>query len=260
MRKILEILRLNFESQLGKRQISRSLDIAHSTVSEVLSRFSQAGLSWPLTVELDEIQLENRLYPKEIPTKSKRPQPDFPHIHQELRRSNVTLQLLWSEYKRQYPSGYQYSQFCELYRQWSGKLTMTLHQIHKAGEKMFVDWAGQTVAIIDASTGEIHQAYIFVAILGASSYTFAFAVLNCALQSWITAHCLAFEYFGGVPEIIVPDNPKTAVLQPSRYEPIPNTTYRELAAHYDTAIVPARVRKPRDYLQNRIIFNISRTS
>jgi transposase len=246
MRKIKEILRLSFESNLGNRQIGRSLRIAHSTVGEVLTRFSQAGLSWPLPEDLDEVMLEAKLYPKEISVSPKRPQLDFSFIYQELRRPSVTLQLLWNEYKQLHPEGYQYSQFCELYRQWSGKLNTSMRQIHKAGEKMFVDWAGQTVPIIDAATGEAHQASVFVAVLGASNYTFAFAFSDYALQSWTTAHCLAFEYFGGVPEIVVPDNTKTAVLKPCRYEPILNPTYRDLAAFYGAAIIPARVRKPKD--------------
>jgi transposase len=246
MRKIKEILRLSFESNLGKRQIGRSLQIAHSTVGDVLTRFSQAGLSWPLPEELDEAMLEAKLYPKEVLVSPKRPQPDFAYIYQELRRPSVTLQLLWNEYKQLYPEGYQYSQFCELYRQWSGKLTISMRQIHRAGEKMFVDWAGQTVPIIDKTTGEVHQSSIFVAVLGASSYTFACAFLDFALKSWTTAHCLAFEYFGGVTEIVVPDNTKTAVLRPCRYEPILNPAYQDLAAFYGTAIIPARVRKPKD--------------
>jgi transposase len=243
MRKTTEILRLYFEAQLSKRQIARSLCIAHSTVSEVLKRFAQAELSWPLTNSLDEAGLEARLYPINPQANPNHPQPNFAFIHQELRRPNVTLALLWNEYKVLHPLGYQYSQFCELYRGWSGKLDVSLRQVHKAGD---VDWAGQTVPIIDPNTGEIHSANIFVSVLGASNYTFAFAFPNCNTQSWSIAHCLTFEFFGGVSEIIVPDNTKTAVLKSSRYEPILNPSYRELAAHYGTVIIPARVRKPKD--------------
>ena len=183
MRKINEILRLHFESNLGKRQIARSLCIAHSTVSDVLTRFAQAGLYWPLPNDVDYAKLEAKLYPKEVPATPKRPQPDFVTIYQELRRPNVTLQLLWTEYKQIFPHGYQYSQYCELYRQWNGKLNISMRQIHKAGEKMFVDWAGQTVPIVDLTTGEVNQASIFVAVLGAS----------CFLQVKIPQFCKVFS-------------------------------------------------------------------
>jgi transposase len=213
-------------------------------VREVLHRFAKSGISWPLPDGLDDSQLEERLYPK--PTVSKRPQPNFTLIQEQLSRKGVTMMLLWQEYKAEQPDGYQYSQFCEIYRIWKGQHNISLHQVYKAGEKAFVDWAGPTIPVIDRETGEVQQAYIFVATLGASNYTFAAAFLRTDIRCWCLAHCLAFEFFGGIPEVIVPDNTKTAVIQSCRYEPILHPTYRELAVHYGTTIIPARVRKPQD--------------
>ena len=168
------------------------------------------------------------------------------YLHRELKRKGVTLQLFWYEYKEANPDGYQYSQFCHLYRQWRKKLDVTLRQEHRAGEKLFVDYCGQTVPIIDPVTGEITQAEIFIAALGASSYTFSEATPSQELPFWIRSHVHAFEFFGGVPEILVPDNLKSGVTHPCRYEPDVNPTYQDLAEHYATAVIPARVRRPRD--------------
>ncbi|NPV89651.1 MAG: IS21 family transposase [Firmicutes bacterium] len=171
---------------------------------------------------------------------------DFDWVYRELRRKGVTLQLLWLEYKEQNPDGYQYSRFCELYRQWTKTLNASLRQVHQAGEKMFVDYAGQTVPIVDPRTGEISMASIFVAVLGASNYTYAEATINQDMFSWISSHCRAFEFFGGVTQIIVPDNTKTGVTHPCRYEPDINPTYQEMAAHFGAVVIPARPRKPKD--------------
>lgn len=167
-------------------------------------------------------------------------------LFNELKKPRVTLQLLWYEYKQVNPDGYQYSQFCHLYRQWVKKLDVTLRQEHRAGEKLFLDYAGQTVPIIDPETGEIHQAQIFIAALGASNYTFSEATMSQDLASWIRSHVHAFEFFGGVPQILVPDNLKSAVTNPCRYEPEINPTYQDLAEHYGTTVIPARPGKPRD--------------
>lgn len=246
MRKIIEILRLK-SMGLGVRQIARSLSLAHSTVGEYLGRAAAAGLSWPLPEDMDETRLEALLFPGNSQNHRKGyAKPDFALIHRELRRKGVTMQLLWQEYKRENSNGYQYSRFCELYQEWSKTLDLSMRQVHRAGEKMFVDWAGQTVPVTDMATGENVPAYVFVAVLGASNYTYVEVSLTMDLFSWITAHCNAFEFFGGVPEIVVPDNAKTAVNQTCRYEPELNHTYREMAAHYGTAVIPARPRKPRD--------------
>lgn len=247
MRQIKEVLRLAWEVGLGAREIARSLAIAHPTVLRYLSRGLEQNLSWPLPEGLSDAALEKLLcgLPSSVPA-SRRPLPDCAEIHQELKRKGVTLQLLWQEYKEADPSGYQYTQFCDYYRKFVKKLDLSLRQIHKAGERLFVDYAGQTVPVTDPLTGEIRPAQIFVAVLGASNYTYAEAAFSQDLPSWISAHIRAFEYFGGVPSIIVPDNLKSAVIHACRYEPQINVTYQEMAVHYGVAILPARVYKPKD--------------
>jgi len=245
MRKIKEILRLKWEAGLSARQIAHSLSISHSTVLDMLRRAERAGFTWPLP-DIDDATLEAKLYPGNPDPKRPRPEPDMEYIHRELRRKGVTLQLLWWEYKQAYPDGLQYSQFCERYRRWHEKLDVVLRQSHRAGEQMQVDFAGQTVPVVDQQTGEVRQAQIFVAVLAASNYTFAKAVWTQDRHSWITAHCDAFEFFGGVPEVVVPDNPKAGVTRACRYEPDLNPTYAEMAAHYGTVVIPARPHKPRD--------------
>jgi transposase len=247
MRKIKEVLRLHFEKGLSAREIARSLDMGRGTIRNYLSRVQQVGLSWPLPAEMDEAALEHRLFPV-IPliSQEKRQMPPMEYLHQELRKKGVTLQLLWHEYKEKDPEGYQYSQFCHLYHQWAEKLDPCLRQEYRAGERLFVDYAGQTMEITDPQTGEIHEAQIFVATLGASNYTFAEATLSQDLPSWIQSHVHAFEFFQGVAEILIPDNLTDAVTRSCRYEPDLNRTYREMAEHYGTVIIPARVAKPRD--------------
>ena len=247
MRKIKEVLRLKWECGSSNKQIATSCNIARSTVREYLSRAEDAGLTWPLDPNLDDSGLENLLFPdKPLIPSSQRQMPSMTYLFQEMKKKAVTLQLLWYEYKQGNPDGYQYSQFCNLYRQWVKKLDVTLRQEHRAGEKLFVDYAGQTFPIIDRSTGEILNAYIFIATLGASNYTFAEASLSLDLPSWINAHVHAFDFFGGVTEILVPDNTKTGIKHPCRYEPDINPTYQDLADHYDTTVIPARPKHPRD--------------
>ncbi|AMV70857.1 IS21-like element ISPsy14 family transposase [Desulfuromonas carbonis] len=247
MRKIKDVLRLHYEAGLTQRAIARSVGTSHTTVGEFLRRAAHAGLSWPLPENLDETRLEQLLFPPApvIPA-DQRPMPDWATIHQELKRKGVTLGLLWEEYQNSHPEGYRYSRFCDLYREWSGKLRLSMRQVHKAGEKLFVDYTGQTLPIVDRRTGEIREAQLFVAALGASSQTFAEATWTQGLPDWIGSHVRAFSFYGGVPEIVVPDNLKSAVSKPCRYEPDINPTYAELAAHYGCAVIPARVRKPKD--------------
>ena len=247
MRKIKEILRLHHEKRLSARDIARSLNIGRGSIRNYLDRAQRAGLSWPLSPELDDAALEDRLFLSvQCVPKQKRQMPPLEYLHQELKNKGVTLLLLWHEYKEKYPDGYQYSQFCRIYRQWTGKLDPCLRQQYRAGEKLFVDYAGKTMEITDPETGEIHQAQIFVATLGASSYTFAEASLRQDLPSWIRSHVHAFEFFGGATEIITPDNLRNAVTRSCRYEPDLNATYREMAEHYGAVIIPARVKKARD--------------
>jgi len=248
MRKIKEVLRLKWLSEHSDRQIAKSCNIARSTVQEYLKRAEHAGLTWPTACDLDDTALEALIYPQNKAAEPSRPSmPAMDYLYRELRRKKgVTLQLLWYEYKEQHPDGYQYSFFCELYRNWVKKLDVPLRQNHLAGEKMFVDFAGQTVDIIDATTGEVSNAQLFIAVLGASNYTYAEATLAQDLPSWINAHIHTLEYFGGVPQIIVPDNLKAGVTKPCRYEPDINPTYQDFAEHYGTTVIPARPFKPRD--------------
>ena len=247
MRKIREVLRLKWECGLKNRAIARSCSISHSTVSEYLQRAKAAGLSWPLPADLDEDALFLLLFPTPSHPSSKIiPCPDWSLIHTELRRKSVTLRLLWVEYREAHPDGYGYSQFCELYRQWAKRLKPSMRLSHKGGEKLFVDYAGQTVPIVDPHSGEIRQAQIFVAVLGASNYTYAEANWSQDLPNWTGAHVRAFTFIGGVPEIVVPDNLKAGVKHPCRYEPDLNPTYQDLAQHYGTAVIPARPRKAKD--------------
>ena len=246
MRKIREILRLKFELNLDNRQIARSCSIPHSTVANYLSRAKAAGLNWPLAPDLDDVALESRLFPA-VPARKDTPAPDCAAMHAELlRHKHLTLELLWLEYKQVYPDGYQYSWFCELYSRWARKLDVVLRQEYRAGEKMFVDHAGPTVPIVVRETGQVLEASIFVAVLGASNYTFCEAVWKRDLPSWIGSHTRALEFFQGVPAVTIPDNWKAGVSHPRYYEPDLNPTYHDWAKHYGTVVIPARVRKPRD--------------
>lgn len=247
MRKIEEILRLKYEVGLSHRAIAKSCQVSASTVSEYVTHARAAGLSWPLPVGLSAAELEERLFPERQKASGKRiVQPDWTDIHKELRRKSVTLSLLWVEYRQEQPSGYGYSQFCHHYRQWAKKLKPMMRQRHQAGEKLFIDYAGQTVPIVEPETGEMWAAEIFVAVLGASSYTYAEAHRSQSLPHWIGAHVRAMSFLGGVPEVLVPDNLKAGVKSPHLYEPDINPTYQEFARHYGVAVVPARVRKPKD--------------
>ena len=247
MRKIREVLRLRWEQGLSHSQIALSCHIGQGTVGEYLRRAGTAGLTWPLPEGLTDAALDARLFPPvtAIPT-GERALPDWAVVHRELRRKGVTLALLWEEYHANHPNGFRYSRFCELYQAWCGAAEPRMHQVHKAGEKLFVDYAGQTAAVVDRATGVVREAQIFVATLGASSYTYAEATWGQTTPDWIGSHVHAFAFFGGVPQVVVPDNLKAGVESPCYYEPDLNPTYHELARHYGTVILPARVRKPRD--------------
>jgi len=250
MRKVREILRLGLNCQMGCREIARSCSISHSTVSEYLSRVKGDGLTYGEIEKMSDGELERLVKGgragKAGKSNGRRPQPDWGVIHQELKKSGVTLQLLWQEYKQIHPDGYQSTQFCELYNRWKNKLKVSLRQSYKAGEKMFVDYAGQTVSVVDPKSGELRDAQVFVAVLGASNYTYTEATWDQSLPSWIGSHVRAFEYFGGVVRIVVPDNLRSGVSRACRYEPDINPTYLEMATHYGTAVIPARVRRPKD--------------
>lgn len=248
MRKIRELLRLHLGEGLSRRQAAIAAGMPYATAADHLARARRAGLGWPLPDGLDDAQLETRLF---VPASARpptelRPLPDWPLIHRELHRKGVTLQLLWLEYRERQPDGFGYSWFCQTYRRWAGRLDLVMRQEHRAGEKLFVDFAGMTVPIVDPDTGEVWQAELFVAVLGASSYTYAEALPSQALPHWISAHVHAFDFFGGCPAIIVPDNLRSGVTRAHRYEPELNRTYAEMAAHYGAAVIPARSGKPRD--------------
>ena len=246
MRKVREVLRLHHVAGLSARAIARSLKISPVTVRRYVSRAEELGLGWPLPESLDDAQLERRLFPAPAPSCHPRPLPQWTEVHRELRGKDVTLALLWEEYKAAHPQGLQYSRFCERYRAWASTLDAVMRQEHRAGEKVFVDYAGRTVAVVDPHTGELREAQIFVAVLGASNYTFAEATWTQALPDWIASHVRAFEFYGGCAELVIPDNHRPAVSRVHRYEPDTNPTYHDLAQHYGVAVLPARVRKPRD--------------
>ena len=248
MRHIKEILRLKLEAKLSHRKISRCLNIGVGTISLYSQRAKEVGLTWPLPADLNDNDLEQLLFPSpKVSGRHGRIPPDCATIHQELKRKGVTKQLLWEEYKQVYGNaGYQFSQYCNYYRDWLHQQKRSMRQIHNAGEKLFVDYSGATVPIVNPDTGEIRCAEIFVAVLGASNYTFAVASWTQRKADWIEAHTKAFEFFGGVPEIVVPDQLRSAVSKPCRYEPMINASYQHMASHYKTAIIPARPLKPKD--------------
>ena len=248
MRKVRDVLRLK-AGGLGKRKIAASLGISATAAGACLRRAREAGIAWPLADEMTEEALEARLYPASAALAqlaSQRPQPDWAAIHRELKRPGVTLQLLWEEHRAIHPGGYGYSRFCELYRAWEVRLSPSMRQVHIAGERMFVDYAGKKLAIMDGLTGDVMSAELFVAVLGASNYTYAEATLSQGLVDWIGSHTRAFAFFGGVAAQTVSDNLKSGIAKACFYEPTVNRTYAEMATHYDTAILPARPYKPRD--------------
>jgi len=247
MRKIRDVLRLRLALGLSQRAVGCSLGLSQAAVSEYLGRARRAGVGWPLPDGLGDEQLEALLFPppSQLPAEQ-RPVPDWAWVHRELRWPNVTLALLWEEYRAAAPDGFGYSWFCDLYREWAGRLKPTLRQVHPAGERLFVDFAGSTVAVVGGASGEERQAEIFVAVLGASSFTYACAVWTQALPDWVGAHVRAFAYFGGVARQLVSDNLKAGVTRACFHEPEVNRTYTEMAAHYATSVLPARPYKPRD--------------
>jgi transposase len=247
MRKIREVLRLTFGEGLSRRQVSAASGVPFTTVSDYVGRAVAAGVGWPLPGGLDDAGLEALLYPPAAPATVARPAPDWDYVHKELRRKNVTLQLLWLEYREAHRDGYGYSQFCNLYRRWRGGIDVTMRQVHRAGEKLFVDFPGDTVPVLDRRTGEVAlRAELFVAVAGASNYLYAVAFPSQELLYWVTGHVHCFEHMGGCPQIVVCDNLRSAVTRPHRYEPDVNATYAEMAGHYGVAVIPARAYKPRD--------------
>jgi transposase len=249
MRRINEVLRLRFELGLGQREIARACAISQGAVHNYLKKVAAAGISWPLPEGWDEKRVEQALFGERQVIKRLPEQvlPDFPALHSQLLQHRyLTLQLAWEEYRQIHPEGYGYSRFCELYGRWRRKQDVVLRQVHQPGEKGFVDWAGATIPVHDPVTGHVWPAPLFVMVLGASSYTYAEATGDQQLTAWLSAHRHAFEYFGGVPRLLVPDNLRTGVSRACRYDPDLNPTYQEFAMHYAVGVVPARPYRPRD--------------
>ena len=248
MRKTKEVLRLRFELGLGQREIARACSISQGAVHNYLKKAAAAGIHWPLPEDWDEKRLEAALFGDRRPVERRpRAVPDFAGLKEQLQRHpHLTLQLAWEEYRQVHPEGYGYSRFCELYQRWRRKQDVVLRQEHKPGEKGFVDWAGATIPVQDPVSGEIWPASLFVMVLGASSYTYAEATRDQQLTAWLSCHMHAFEFFDGVPCLLVPDNPRTGVSRACRYDPDLNPTYQEMAMHYSVGVVPARPYRARD--------------
>lgn len=248
MRRIRELLRLRFGARLSDRAIARQLGVARSTVQDYVGRLTAAGITWPVPDELTDEVLEQRLFARAgfKPGLRRHAQPDWAALVREMKRPGVNLTILWEEYRAVHPEGYGYSRFCDLYREFEQRLSPTMRQHHVAGDKTFVDYSGKTVPIVDPATGEVWPAHLFVAVLGASNYTFAVATRSQELPEWIGAHLRMFRFYQGVPRLLVPDNLKAGVQKASFYDPELNQTYGKMAAHYGVGILPARPRRPRD--------------
>ena len=257
MRKLKEILRLKYGCAMSHRQIAKSLCISAGTVSVYANRAAQLGISsWPLDEKWDDAMLTRSFLATQAQPKPYTV-PDWAVAHQELKHKTMTLQLLWEEYAERHPEGhYSYNHYCRLYKAWRQTQTPSMRQIHKAGEKLFVDYCGPTMGVVNPDTGEFRQAQIFVAVLGASNYTFAEATWSQGLENWVMSHARCFEYLGGVPELVVPDNLKSGVSKACRYEPDINPTYQQMACHYNTVVVPARPYKPKDKAKAEVAVQI----
>ena len=246
MRQIRQTLRLHLEAGLSYAQVARAVGIGKGTVGKVVLLARAAGVDWALAQTLSDEELEVRLYRPAVPRCSRQLEPNYAWIHQELKRPGVTLQLLWEEYQRENELAYKYTSFCIKYRAWAASLKRSMRQTHIAGERLFVDYAGQTVPIIDAATGEVRRAQIFVAVLGASNYTYARATATQNAVDWVGSIIAALEFIGGVPRLIVPDQTRALFARQDRYEPTAGRLVEELCNHYDVAVLPARPAHPRD--------------
>ena len=247
MRHLRQMLRLCADD-VSVRDIAMMLGLARSTVQDNLERARTAGLSWPLPGDLTDDVIERRLFSRQGVKQGlrRRVEPDWSALAVELKRPGVTLQILWEEYRAVHPDGYGYSRFCELFRSFEQRLSPTMRQEHVAGDKVFVDYSGKTLPIVDGKTGEIREAEIFLGVLGASSYTFAEVTWSQTLPDWIGSHVRMFRFFGGVPRLLVPDNLKSGVSKASFYDPEINRTYGMMAAHYGVGVLPARPKRPKD--------------
>lgn len=247
MRKIRDVLRLKHEAELSHERIAVATGLSKGAVTKYLQRAAQAGIGWPPPDGLDDAQLEARLFQSVAVSVGRHAEPDYARMHQELKRRGMTLQLLWEEYHAtEGARAYRYSQFCERYRRFAATLKRSMRQVHRAGDKLFIDYSGVKAEVIDGTTGEIHRAELFVAVLGASQYAYVEATWTQQLPDWIASHVRCFQYLGAVPALLVPDNLKSAIKHACRYEPEATSTYADLATHYATAILPARPYRPKD--------------
>ena len=246
IRKMKEILRLYFDAKLSMHKIAKSLSVSSSVVHKYIKQAKALGIEWPLPDRITNDEELLTLLGSTQNSLENEESIDYQTIHKEFKRKGVTLQLLWEEYHDAKLITLSYSQFCRRYRSWQGKQPSSMKQTHKAGDKTFIDYSGMTFRIIDPETGEIRAAEVFIGVLGASNYTYAEATWSQKLQDWIASHVRMFEYFGGVTALLVPDNLKSAINKPCRYEPDVNPTYAELVSHYNTAVLPARPYKPKD--------------
>jgi transposase len=246
MRSVREIIRLSQSLNLSANEIHRITGTSRGTIQNILRRIKDSNLTWPLPAEMDDHSLEAALYGSEDAKPGKFEEPDWSYIHKELKRRGVNIRLLWEEYSHSTTIRYSYSQFCRRYRKWCKQCDIEMLQIHHAGDKLFVDYAGDTIRVTNRETGEVTYAQIFVGVLGASNYCYCEATENQSLRCWIQAHARMLTTFGGVPKCLVPDNLKSAVTKADRWDPTINETYRRLAEHYGCAIRPARVQKPKD--------------
>jgi len=246
MRKIREVLRLRLEHGMKAREVAAACGLGCTTVLEYGSRAKAANLTWPLPEGLSDAKLEALLFPPAVPADTDRPLPDWEHVRSELVKKGVTMTLIWQEYLREHPDGYRHSRFSELYREWEGRHTYTMVQHHRPGEKLFVDFSGMTMQLTDPGSGELQKVQIFVAATGYAQFIFARACRTQTLRDWLDCHAFAFEFYGGVFEVVVPDNLKAGVKAPCRYEPEKNPAYADLARYYGVVILPARSGKPKD--------------
>jgi len=257
MKRTREILRLKWERGLTHRQIARSLSVSAGVVGSTMSRAKHAGLSPTTLDEVDDEQLERRLYGVKASEEKASPPPAPTHIHNELKRPGVTLELLHIEYLAENPNGLRYTAFCNRYRKWRERQDPRMRQVHRAGEKLFVDYAGKKPRVVDRTTGEVTEVELFVSALGASNKIYAEATATQQLEDWIGSHVRAFEFYGGAPEALVPDQLKSAVTKSDAYEPLANRTYADLGRHYDCVILPARPAKPRDKAKVEVAVQIA---
>lgn len=256
MLKAREILRLKYELGLSLREIGKACNCGKTTASDVLERAVKAQITWPL--ELSDKQLMSLLYPP-VENQDSPPEPDIEEVYCEMKKKNVTLMLLWEEYKEKHPDGIMYTQFCERYRKFKKENQLTIHKEHKAGQEVETDWAGDTMSYVKLETGEIITVYIFVAVLPASSYPFAHAYEDMKTPNWIDAHVQAYAFFGGVPRITIPDNTRTAVTKSDLVDPVLNRSFYEMARYYGTTVIPARTYKPKDKAADEnMVGNVSR--